>query len=83
MYHTPRNPLLQIYYKRINKLNIMKKRLKLIGWWVLLISAIAFSMLSSIFLFPIWAIIWVITGWVYPKWLYNFIYNNFPVEVIS
>jgi hypothetical protein len=57
----------------------MKDRLKLVGWWMIALPSCLLFCVLTITLFPLWAIIWVLTGWWFFKEGSRWIEATFPV----
>lgn len=61
----------------------MIHRLKIVGWFALLIFTSFAIVLITVLLIPIWVIVWVVCGWWFPKEIVNWLEDNFPGEVTS
>lgn len=61
----------------------MKYRLRLIGYFVLMVIISFLCLMITILLAPIWAIVWIIYGWWLPKEVFKWLEDNFPEEVTS
>ena len=61
----------------------MKKRLIIVGWYFLMLIAAIVFIIFGVLLSPIWAVVWLITGWWIPMEFYKWVERNFPTDITT